>query len=506
MDAHLTVDRLCKSFGALKANDEVSIHVSRGSVHAILGENGAGKTTLMNMLYGLLQPDSGRIILNDKDVRIHSPRDALDLGIGMVHQHFMLVGPLTVTENVVLGMGGGGTRLDLAAHEARLRELSQTYGFDVEPSEIVSQLPIGMQQRVEILKSLYRNADLLILDEPTSVLTPGEIDSFFRVLRSLTEAGKTIIFITHKLEEVMDLAERVTVMRAGRVTDELSTSETNTAELARLMVGREVIFELERPEGTAGRVLFEARNVRATGERGNEALTDVTFDLRQGEILGIAGVDGNGQAELAETIAGLRAYTSGSLKLDGAELADYSIRDRIHKLRIGYVPEDRHRTGLVLDQTIASNLMLRAFDREPLARHGILLDFNAIRDHARHLVERYQVRARSIDQAVRRLSGGNQQKIILARELEAGPRLLVVAQPCKGLDVGAIEFVQNTLIEQRNSGVGIIYISTELEHILAVCDRIAVMFRGRITGILEPREATSERLGKLMAGITEDAA
>jgi general nucleoside transport system ATP-binding protein len=506
MDAHLTIDKLTKSFGPLKANDGVSIHVSRGSVHAILGENGAGKTTLMNMLYGLLQPDSGRIILNGKDVQIHSPRDALHLGIGMVHQHFMLVGPLTVTENVVLGMGGGARRLDLATHEARLRELSRDYGFDVEPSEIVSQLPIGMQQRVEILKCLYRNADILILDEPTSVLTPGETDSFFRVLRSLTEAGKTIIFITHKLEEVMDLSDRVSVMRAGRVTDELDTAETDTAELARLMVGRDVMFDLERPQGTAGPVLFEATDVRATGERGNEALRGVTFDLRQGEILGIAGVDGNGQAELAEAIAGLRDYSGGSLKLDGVELSRHSVRDRIHKLRIGYVPEDRQRTGLVLDQSIASNLMLRAFDRPPFARHGVLLDFNAIRDNARQLFERYQVRARSIDQPVRRLSGGNQQKIILARELEAGPRLLVVAQPCKGLDVGAIEFVQNALIEQRNSGVGIIYISTELEHILAVCDRIAVMFRGRITGIIEPHEATSERLGMLMAGITENAA
>ena len=506
MDAHLAVDRISKSFGALKANDEVSIHVGRGSVHAILGENGAGKTTLMNMLYGLLQPDSGRIVLNGKEVRIHSPRDALDLGIGMVHQHFMLVGPLTVTENVVLGMGSGASRLDLATHEARLRELSRAYGFDVEPSEVVSQLPIGMQPRVEILKCLYRNADLLILDEPTSVLTPGETESFFRVLKTLTEAGKTIIFITHKLEEVMTLADRVTVMRAGRVTDELATGETDTAELARLMVGREIIFELERPEGTAGRVLFEARNVCATGDRGNQALRNVTFDLREGEILGIAGVDGNGQAELAETIAGLRDYSGGSLKLDGVELAHHSVRDRIHVLRVGYVPEDRHRTGLVLDQSIASNLVLRAFDRVPFARRGILLDFNAIRDNARRLVKRYQVRASSIDQPVRRLSGGNQQKIILARELEAGPRLLVAAQPCKGLDVGATEFVQNALIEQRNSGVGIIYISTELEHILGVCDRIAVMFRGQITGILEPHEATSERLGKLMAGITQEAA
>jgi ABC-type uncharacterized transport system ATPase subunit len=503
---HLVVENLCKSFGALRANNNVTIHVRRGSVHAILGENGAGKTTLMNMLYGLLQPDSGRILLDGREVRIDSPRRALDLGIGMVHQHFMLVGPLTVTENVVLGMEGQGARLDLGAHEARLRELSDSFGFEVEPSEITSRLPIGMQQRVEILKCLYRSADLIILDEPTSVLTPVETESFFRMLRRLKEAGKTIIFITHKLEEVMNLSDRVTVMRAGAVTDELATKDTNANELARLMVGREVIFDLERREAQAGRVLLQVENLTALGERGNRALDGVSFDLREGEILGIAGVDGNGQAELAEAITGLRAYDGGSIRLDGNELAPFSIAERNQKLRIGYVPEDRHRTGLVLDQSVASNMMLRSYNRPPFVKHSGILDFTAIRENARRLVERYGVRTSSVEQPVRRLSGGNQQKIILAREIEADPKLLVVAQPCKGLDVGAIEFVQNTLIEQRNKGVGIIYISTELEHILAICDRIAVMFCGRITGILQPHQATSDRIGRLMAGVTEAAA
>lgn len=505
-DHRLVVEGLCKSFGALKANDEVSVAIERGSVHAILGENGAGKTTLMNMLYGLLQPDSGRILLDGQPVRIDSPRRALDLGIGMVHQHFMLVGPLTVTENVILGMEGQGPTLDLKAHERRLRELSESFGFDIDPVEITSRLPLGMQQRVEILKCLYRNADLLILDEPTSVLTPGEIESFFAVLRRLKEAGKTIIFITHKLDEVMSLADRVTVMRAGRVTDSVETARTDTGELARLMVGRDIIFDLERPEGRAGDPFFVVDGVRARGERGNEALDGISFNVHRGEILGFAGVDGNGQAELAEAIAGLRPYHAGSMRIDGKELAEYSVAERKHVLGIGYVPEDRHRTGLVLDQSIARNLMLRSYDRPPFVRHRWLLDFNAIRSNAERLVARYGVRMSSIEQDARRLSGGNQQKLVLAREIEARPELLVVAQPCKGLDVGAIEFVQNTLIEQRNAGMGIIYISTELEHILAVCDRIAVIFKGRITGILEPREATSERLGKLMAGITEDAA
>ncbi|MGF7158861.1 simple sugar transport system ATP-binding protein [Rhodoligotrophos appendicifer] len=503
---HLVVSKLSKSFGALKANDDVTIHVRRGTVHAILGENGAGKTTLMNMLYGLLQPDSGEILLDGKPVRIDSPRHALELGIGMVHQHFMLVDPLTVTENVILGLEGQGHRLDLKSHERRLAALSDSFGFEIEPSQTVSRLPIGMQQRVEILKSLYRDADLLILDEPTSVLTPGEARSFFGVLRKLKEAGKTILFITHKLEEVMELSDRVTVMRGGRVTDEVETKDTNASELARLMVGRDVIFDLERPQGTAGHVLFDVRNVHAYGDRGNEALAGISFELRAGEILGFAGVDGNGQAELAETIAGLRSYHEGSMQLDGENIAPYSVRDRMHKLRIGYVPEDRHKTGLVLDQSVAANLMLRSYDRRPFVKHGYVLDRTAIRANAARLVDKFRVRTSSIEQHVRRLSGGNQQKVILAREIDANPKLLVVAQPCKGLDVGAIEFVQNTLIEQRNKGVGIIYISTELEHILAVCDRIAVMFKGRIMGILQPNEVTSERIGKMMAGITEAAA
>jgi general nucleoside transport system ATP-binding protein len=504
-DLHLSVQDLSKSFGALRANDRVNLNVRRGTIHAILGENGAGKTTLMNMLYGLLQPDGGRIVLDGREVRIDSPRRALELGIGMVHQHFMLVGPLTVTENIVLGMERQGVRLDLARHESRLRALSDEYGFETEPTETAARLPIGMQQRVEIMKLLYRDARLLILDEPTSVLTPGETESFFRVLRQLRREGKTVILITHKLEEVMALSDRVTVMRAGAVTDEIDTGETTPAELARRMVGRDVIFDIERPKGSAGEVFFRMQGVRARSQRGHLALDGVDLELRRGEILGIAGVDGNGQAELAEAIAGLRDYDEGAINLDEEDLAGRSVAERKHRLGIGYVPEDRQRTGLVLDQTVAQNLMMRSYDRPPFVRWGGLLDSDAIGANARRLVERYRVRLGSIDQKVRRLSGGNQQKLILAREIEAGPKLLVVAQPCKGLDVGATEFVQNTLIEQRNNGVGIIYISTELEHIVAVADRIAVMFRGRITGTLSPSEATAERIGKLMAGVAEAA-
>ena len=503
---YLVAEGLTKSFGTLKANDRVDLSVERGTAHAILGENGAGKSTLMNTLYGLLQPDEGRILIDGEPVQVTSPSQALRLGIGMVHQHFMLVEQLTVTENIVLGLEKSHARLDLRKHERRLTELSEQFGFDIDPTETVSRLPVGMQQRVEILRALYREANVLILDEPTSVLTVGEIDSFFDVLRKLRDMGKAIIFITHKLDEVMAIGDRVTVMREGRVTDERDVAQTSREELARLMVGREILFEVDRPETHTGETLVEVRDLHARNERGLEALQGMDFTLREGEILAFAGVDGNGQAELAEAIAGLRPYHAGSIRLDGTELTGYTVSQRCHDLRIGYVPEDRQRTGLVMEHSVAYNLMLRAYNRPPIARHGVLLDFPEIFRRAEELVERYQIRVSSIHQPVHQLSGGNQQKIVLAREIEADPRLLVVAQPCKGLDIGAIEFVQNTLIEARKRGTGILYISTELEHIFDVADRIAVLFQGRITGTLKPREATSERLGKLMAGIEEDAA
>jgi simple sugar transport system ATP-binding protein len=505
MEHHLVVERVTKTFGDLKANDAVSLHARKGTVHAVLGENGAGKTTLMNILYGLCHPDAGRILIGGEEIAIDNPRDALDHGIGMVHQHFMLIGPLTVTENVILGLEQSGLRLNLADHSERLIELSRSFGFDIEPSEPVWNLPMGMQQRVEILKLLHRNADILILDEPTSVLTPSETGPFFEVLSRLKEAGKTILFITHKLEEVMAVADDVTVMRDGRVTAELQTSETNPRELARLMVGRDVVFEISRSQGHFGDAKLTVEGLCAQNDRGLPALDDVGFEVRAGEILGIAGVDGNGQAELAEAIAGLRPVAAGRVLVSGADATQASVAERKHGFKIGYVPEDRQVVGLDLNHSVAFNLILRSLGRLPFSRFGIL-DFKAIRVHAERLTERYDVRLQSIDQEARFLSGGNQQKIILAREIEDDPEVLIVAQPCKGLDVGAIEFVQNTLLKQREKGVAILYISTELEHIMAICDRIAVMSRGRITGILAPEEATPERLGMLMAGADADAA
>jgi general nucleoside transport system ATP-binding protein len=502
---HVVIDRVTKTFGAFKALDRVTLRVRKGSIHAILGENGAGKTTLMNVLYGLYHPDEGTIQIDGRPVVIHSPKDAIALGIGMIHQHFMLVNSLTVTENVVLGLKGQGASLDLRRHARRIAELSRGFGFEVDPMAPVWRLPMGMRQRVEILKALYRGAEILILDEPTSVLTPGEIERFLAGLRRLRDAGHTILFITHKLEEVMAVADRVTVMRAGRVTAEDETANTTRRRLARLMVGRDVVFELERRHGEPGAVVLEAEGLRAENDRGLPALDGLSLTLRAGEILGIAGVDGNGQDELAEVMAGLRPLQAGRIRVRGRDIAGLSIRRRRTEAGIGFVPADRQGTALVLDYAAPANLILHAFDRRPVARLGVL-NLGLINRRAAELIQKYDVRLRSLRQPVRLLSGGNQQKLILAREIEAAPAVLVILQPCKGLDVGAIEFVQNTLLEQRAKGMAILYVSTELEHVLAIADRIAVMYRGRITGIVDRREASAEQLGLLMAGAVADAA
>jgi ABC-type uncharacterized transport system ATPase subunit len=502
---HIVIDGITKSFGEFKALDQVSITIAKGAIHAILGENGAGKTTLMNILYGLYRPDEGRILLDGSVLRLTSPRDAIAHGIGMIHQHFMLVNSLTVTENIVLGLDRGLGSVDFKTHEKRIAELSRKIGFDIDPTAQVWTLPMGMRQRVEILKALYRKAEVLILDEPTSVLAPSEIGSFLESLKALRAANHTILFITHKLEEVMQVADRVTVMRHGKVTDEVDAKETTSRQLARRMVGRDVIMNLKRVKTTPGDIVLKAENLVATNDRGVRALDNLSFELRAGEVLGVTGVDGNGQRELSEVIAGLRSLDSGKIIVSGRDIAALGVKARMNEAGIGFVPEDRQHTGLVLDYPVATNLVLRDYDRPPASRHGIL-DFSYMAKNAVDLVKRYDVRLRSPQQPARFLSGGNQQKVILAREIEAKPRILIIMQACKGLDVGAIEFVQNTIFDLKKAGIGVLYVSTELEHVMDIADRIAVMYRGRITGILTPEEATPERFGELMAGVTSEVA
>ncbi|MGE0240639.1 MAG: ABC transporter ATP-binding protein [Parvibaculaceae bacterium] len=502
---HIVIDGITKSFGAFKALDTVSITIAKGAIHAILGENGAGKTTLMNILYGLYRPDEGHILLNDSPLTMTSPRDAIARGIGMIHQHFMLVNSLTVTENIVLGLDRGLEQVDFKTHERRIRELSHGIGFDIDPGAEIWTLPMGMRQRVEILKALYRRAEVLILDEPTSVLAPSEIGSFLDSLKALRAANHTILFITHKLEEVMQVADRVTVMRHGRVTDEVDAKDTTSRQLARRMVGRDVITNLKRVKSAPGDVVLKCEKLVATNDRGVRALDELSLELHAGEVLGVTGVDGNGQRELSEVIAGLRPLDGGRVLAGERDIGPLGVKARKNEAGIGFVPEDRQQTGLVLDYPVATNLILRDYDRPPASRRGIL-DFAYMARNAVELVKRYDVRLRSPQQPARFLSGGNQQKVILAREIEAKPRILVIMQACKGLDIGAIEFVQNTIFDLKKAGVGVLYISTELEHVMDIADRIAVMYRGRITGILAPEEATPERFGELMAGVAGEAA
>ena len=502
----LELKQISKFFGDFKALDRIDLDVVQGSIHAILGENGAGKTTLMNILYGLYQPDSGYIVLNGRKTAMGSPREAMDLSIGMIHQHFMLVDSLTVAENVVLGLPGQGVSLSLKQHAAQLADLGASLGFDIDPFSEIWKLPIGMRQRVEILKVLYRDASLIIFDEPTSVLAPNEIAGFLDGLRRLRAAGKTIIFITHKIEEVMQVSDRITIMRHGKVTAETDIADTDARQVARLMVGRDIASGAGKSPAVApGEIVVSARDLRARDNRGIETLKGVSFQIRAGEILGIAGVDGNGQAELAEVLTGLRAPESGTVTVRGEDITALSAHERRHKAGMSCVPEDRHGAGLVLDRPVTHNAMLRDFTTARFSNYGVLRK-TKVRKITQHWVERYDIRLRSIDQNIRFLSGGNQQKLIFAREIECAPGIMVVMQPCKGLDVGAIEAVQRALAEQRARGVAILYISTELEHILALCDQVAVMCGGEITGILPPEQATGERIGALMGGLGQAVA
>lgn len=503
--SYLHLDRIDKRFGSFSALDGVSLDVQQGSIHAILGENGAGKTTLMNILYGLYQPDGGTLTLGGQALSIRSPKEALAHGIGMIHQHFMLVDTLSVTENVVLGLPVSGVRLKLHEHSRRLSELAQSVGFDIDPDKQIWQLPIGMRQRVEILKALYRNVDVLILDEPSSVLGPGEIDAFLNILRRLRDMGKTMLFITHKLDEVFKVCDRVTVMRRGKVVGHAEIDETTPQAISRMMVGRDLPPPPALTQRAPGDAVLRVEGLRARNDRGIGALHDVSFTLRAGEVLGIAGVDGSGQAELAEAITGLRNLDSGDISMHGNSMLGHGVAARRHLFKIGFVPEDRHKTGLVLDFSIFENAMLRDFNRKPFSRLGIVDTACAARI-SEDWCHRYDVRMQSVHQKVRFLSGGNQQKLIFAREVECKPDLLVVMQPCKGLDVGAIEAVQAAVREQRERGCAVLYISTELDEVLAVSDRIGVMCAGHLTGVLSRADATTDRVAMLMTSVaTQDS-
>ena len=498
---------ITKRFGDLLANDAVDLDVGRGEVHALLGENGAGKTTLMNILCGLARPNEGEILVDGEVVRIAGPSDAIARGINMVHQHFMLVPVLTVAENILLGEETMANPIFLDRKEARRRivDLGNRFGFEIDPDVKVGDLSVGWQQRVEILKALYRNAKVLVLDEPTAVLTPQETDEIFAVLRRLAQEGHSIVFISHKLYEVLAIADRITVIRRGRVVGSRIPSETDEEDLAALMVGRDVQLVVDRGESHPGDVRLEVRGLKVRDDRGTEAVRGVDFDIRAGEIFGIAGVAGNGQDELVEAIVGLRKPADGTVTLDGKDVTNASTREMTN-LGTGYVPADRHRFGLVLSFTVADNLVLTDYYRAPYA-HGIVRDDDAIEARGATAVQEYDVRTPSPMALAGTLSGGNQQKLVVARELDGDLRLLVLDQPTRGLDVGSIEFIHRQAIKKRNAGSAVLLVSAELDEVLELSDRVAVMYRGQIVDIVDGRTADRNEVGMLMAtGLKHEAA
>ena len=493
---------ISKSFGAVRANHDINLAVRPGTIHGIIGENGAGKSTLMSILYGFYQADSGTIRMNGEAVTIADSQDAIDRGIGMVHQHFMLVEPFTVLENVMLGAEGAGL-LNKGIGQARreLARLESDYALEVDPDAVVGQLPVGLQQRVEILKALYRGAEVLILDEPTGVLTPAEADHLFRILGTLRDQGKTILLITHKLREIMAITDEVSVMRRGEMVATRTTSETSVAELAELMVGRSVLLKVDKAPATPGDVKLSVRNLTVKDSRGVTVVDDVSFDVRAGEIVGIAGVAGNGQSEVLEALSGIRPAQSGTVALEGREvLLSGGIADELRDRRLVHVPEDRHRLGLILDFSAWENAAFGYHHLEPASR-GQIMDHRAMREDTKGKMERFDVRPPNPALHAKSFSGGNQQKIVLAREIERSPDLLLVGQPTRGVDIGAIEFIHQRIVELRDAGKAILLVSVELDEIMSLSDRIAVMFDGRIMGERLPKDTDERELGLLMAGM-----
>ena len=490
---------ITKQFPGVLANDHVDLDLRRGEVHGLLGENGAGKSTLMNILYGLYSPDEGAILIDGEPVRMDSPKEAIERGIGMVHQHFMLIPVMTVAENIVLAEEPrqAGVLLDYAAAKRRVEDLASSFNFAIDPEARVENISVGQQQRVEILKALYRKADILILDEPTAVLTPQEADELFGILRNLTREGMSIIFISHKLNEVLQIADRITVLRRGKRVDTLPGEGATEAGLARLMVGREVLLRVDKSPPKPAEPLLEVKDLRVLDDRELETVRGVSFQVRAGEIVGIAGVDGNGQTELVEALTGLRPSVGGSFSVGGEDLAGASTH-RILDSGVGHIPEDRHKWGLILEFSLAENLALHDFDRSPNSRFGWLRPGRLV-EHARRLLEEFDVRGGGPQTPARSLSGGNQQKVVVAREVGGDPRLLIAAQPTRGLDVGAIEFVHRRLVEERDQGRAVLLVSLELEEVMSLSDRILVMYEGEIAGEFGP-DATEQELGVAMLG------
>lgn len=492
-----------KEFPGIVANDNITLRVKKGEIHALLGENGAGKSTLMSVLFGLYQPEKGEIKVRGKNVNISNPNVANELGIGMVHQHFKLVHNFTVTENIILGQEPiKGGRIDIEKATREIEQLSKEYGLEVDPWSKIEDITVGMQQRVEILKMLYRNAEILIFDEPTAALTPQEITELMHIMKRLVEEGKSIILITHKLKEIKEAADQCTIIRRGKYIDTVDVKTTSADTMASMMVGREVNFTVNKEQADPKDVVLKISDLVVKDSRGLKAVDGLNLEIRRGEILGIAGVDGNGQTELLEAISGLKEAESGSIQLLGKDIKKIPIRQRT-ELGIGHIPQDRHKHGLILDFKLAENMVLQTYYKAPYSKHGILNEA-AINDKATKLIEEFDVRSgQGIHTKTRAMSGGNQQKAIIAREVDRSPELLIAGQPTRGLDVGAIEFIHKKLIEERDKGRAVLLVSLELDEVMNVSDRIAVIFEGRIVGIVDAKDATENQLGLMMAGIED---
>ena len=492
---------ITKTFPGVVANDRVTLQVKKQEIHALLGENGAGKSTLMSILFGSYTADSGTIHLDGKEVDIKNPNVATSLGIGMVHQHFKLVQNYTVTENIVLGMEPTkGRLLDLASAKKRVKQISEQYALHVDPDSLIENITVGQQQRVEILKTLYRNANIIIFDEPTAVLTPQEVDELMDILKKLRSEGKTILLITHKLKEIKEVADRCTVLRRGTYIGTVNVADVSEQDLAEMMVGRSVKFEIEKPEQDAGKVMLKLEHLSVSDASGVSRVKDLSLDVHEGEIVGIAGVDGNGQSELLGAITGLLPLTSGTIQLDGEHLENLSIRERIER-GLGYIPEDRQKYGVVGEFSIAENTALKNYYLETYRRRFGILDFAAMQKEAQNLIDQFDIRsAEGASTLAGSLSGGNQQKVIVAREISLSPKVLVVAQPTRGLDVGAIEYIRKRLIAERSKGRAILLVSFELDEIMNLCDRIATISKGSIVAVNKQHEVTEREIGMMMAG------